>query len=176
MVQQISFLCILCLLFSCKPYQDSDPFTDPRLVNKYCNIPSAINYNWNFPGVEDNSTCIFPAQLFSGNYFYRDSIYNSTGLPIGYDSFPLVFTAIDTTRLRIDGFCTGPAITAKANRYYKLVLDSVIKNGQVLCGMPDTISGRGSKTDIYDTTSIKLIYETSNDSTIHFHVGTATKQ
>lgn len=165
----------LLIMTACKRYKDPAPFTDPRIVNHYCNIPSAINYNWDFPGVPDDSVCIFPAQIYNGNYFYRDSLFNSTGLLLSQDSFPLTFTQLDSTRLTITGFCPGNTIHATATRFFKFTIDSVAKNGQVLCSN-DTISGKGSKIDIYDTTQIKLIYEVATDSGIIYHAGTATKQ
>ncbi len=163
-------------LLSCKGYKDPAPFTDPRIVNKYCNTPSAINYNWNFPGVPDSTTCIFPAQIYSGNYFYRDSIFNSSGLLLNEDSFPLTFIQIDTTRLKIIGFCTGDTIHATATRFYKFIIDTVVGRGQLFCNPLDTISGNGSKFDLTDTLNIKLVYEVATDTGIVYHAGTATKQ
>ena len=161
---------------SCKKYKDPDPFTDPRINNKFCNIPSAVNYNWNFPGVEDNTTCIFPAQIYNGTYFYHDSTLNSTGLVINEDSFYLHFLQIDSTKLKIIGFCANDTIEATATRFYKFTIDSVVKNGQVLCGSSDTIAGKGSKFDLSDTTTIRLQYTIATDSGVITHAGTAIKQ
>jgi hypothetical protein len=165
----------LITFISCKKYKDPDPFTDPRIVNKYCNTPSAINYNWNFPGIPDSTTCIFPAQIYHGNYFYRDSTFNNAGLFLDEDSFNLTFIQVDTTRLRIVGFCSTDTIRATANRFYKFTIDSVAKYGQLLCSPTDTISGKGSKFDLSDTTTIKLIYQVATDTGIIYHSGTATK-
>lgn len=166
----------LLFLISCEGYKDPAPFTDPRIVNKYCNIPSAINYNWNFPGVPDDSVCVFPAQIYTGTYFYRDSIYNTTGLLLDQDSFYVTFNQVDTTRLQITGLCPGLILTAKANRYYHFNLDSIAGNGQFFCAGTDTIMGGGSKTDLWDTTHIHLNYEVHTDTSILVHSGTAIKQ
>ncbi len=175
MTIRLLFLSMFFLL-SCKRYKDPQPFTDPRIVNKYCNIPSAINYNWSFPGIPDDSMCIFPAQIYSGTYFYRDSIYNSTGLLLNQDSFLLTFTQLDTTRLRITGFCGTDSLKATANRYYKFTIDSLVGYGQLLCQPTDTIYGRGSKFDLNDTLTIRMSYEVATDTGIVYHAGTATKQ
>ena len=174
---KIQHLFVLILLFlSCKKYKDPDPFTDPRIVNKYCNIPSAINYNWNFPGIPDDSQCVFPAQIYNGSYFYHDSIYNNAGLLLSEDSFVLNFTQIDTTRLQITGFCPGNTIFAKATRFYKFTIDSIAGNGQLLCNITDTLAGKGSKFDLSDTTTIQLEYTVYTDTGIIYHAGTAIKQ
>jgi len=172
---RLIFLSLL-FLVSCKPYQDPQPFTDPRIVNKYCNIPSAINYNWNFPGIPEDSVCVFPAQIYNGTYFYRDSIFNNAGLLLDQDSFLLTFTQLDTTRLNITGFCAGNTISATASRYFKFNIDTIVGYGQLLCQSTDTIYGRGSKLDLYDTLHIKMSYEVATDTGIIYHAGTATKQ
>ena len=170
------FVIVLFFVTGCEKYKDPAPFSDPRIVNKYCNIPSAINFNWDFPGIEDNSTCIFPAQLYNGIYKFYDTTYGSVGDTIATDSFLLTFTQIDSTRLRIEGFCTGTPITATANRFYKFTIDSLVKNGQILCGSADTIEGMGTKADIYDTTTLRMSYEISNDTLKIRHAGMGIKQ
>lgn len=171
------------LLFSilayvgCKPCKDPAPFSDSRISNHYCNVPSAINYNWNFPGIEDNTTCVYPAQIYKGNYFYRDSIFNAEGHMVGTDSFMLSFTQIDSTHLTITGFCGTTVFTAKANRFYKFTLDSLQGNGQYLCSTADTIAGSGSKTGLDDSTTMKLNYQVSKAiGGVFTHYGIATKQ
>jgi len=171
-----SYWLLILILGACKGYKDPAPFTDPRIVTPYCNTPSAINYNWNFPGIPDESVCVYPAEIYSGTYFYRDSIKNSSGLLLSQDSFYLHFTQIDTVRLKIEGFCTGKEFTAHANRYFKFTIDSVAGNGQLLCNGTDTLMGIGTKTDLWDSLQIRLNYEVHSDTAIYYHNGTAIKQ
>ncbi len=163
------------LVFGCKKYTDPQPFTDSRINNPYCNVPSALNYNWGFPGIADNSLCIYPSTFFSGTYFYRDTIYDATGNVMGQDSFQVTITAIDTTAVHITGFCGTNIIKAKANRYYKLVYDSTFVVGQHLCSNDDTLIGGGSKKDFLDTMTVKFNYQINNTSGVSFHAGTANK-
>lgn len=172
----IRLLALILLFSACKRYKDPAPFTDPRIVNKYCNIPSAINYNWNFPGVPDDSQCIFPAQIYTGTYFYHDSIYNNAGLFLYDDTLFLTFSQLDTTRMHITGFCPGNTLKATASRYFRFTIDTLVGNGQLLCNPSDTISGKGSKFDLSDTTTIRLSYEVATDTGVVYHAGTAIKQ
>jgi len=171
----ILFSLVLFFFTQCKKYKDPDPFTDPRLTNPYCNIPSAINYNWNFPGIPDNSTCIFPAQIYNGTYFYRDSFYNERETLVGKDSFDIQFDDIDTTQLLITGFCNALSLKAKANRFLKFQLDSNTNKGQLFCRTKDTIAGNGYSTHINDTL-IHLSYTILTDTGIVYHTGIATKK
>ncbi len=166
----------LLFLLACKGYKDPAPFTDPRIVNPYCNNPSAINYNWNFPGIPNDSVCIFPADIFGGTYFYHDSIFNATGLLLNEDSFYITLHQIDTTHLTIEGFCTGKVFTARANRFGAFTLDSIQGSGQFLCNGIDTLMGGGSKFDIWDTLSLHLQYQVHSDTAVVYHAGTAIKQ
>jgi len=163
------------LLFGCKHYKDPDPFSDDRINKHYCNDPSAINFNWDFPGIPDNTVCIYPAQIFSGNYFYRDSILGKDLSVLGVDSFPITVTQIDSTRLKILGLCGTEFYTAKANRFFQFTLDTVVGNGQQFCNPLDTISGNGKKFSIADTSTIKLSYQLLSDTGISYHSGTAIK-
>ena len=171
----ILFSLVLIFFTQCNKYKDPDPFTDPRLTNPYCNIPSAINYNWNFPGIPDNSTCIFPAQIYNGNYFYRDSFYNEMETLVGKDSFDIQFDDIDTTQLLITGFCNSLSLKAKANRFFKFQLDSNTTKGQLFCRTIDTIAGNGYANSINDTI-IHLTYTILTDTGIVYHKGIATKK
>lgn len=161
-------------MLSCKRYKDPAPFTDPRIVNEYCNIPSAINYNWNFPGIPNDSTCIFPAEIYAGNYFFRDSIFNNAGTFLDQDSFPIVFAQLNDSNMTISGFCPGNLLHATASRFLKFTIDTVIGNGQALCNA-DTIEGGGLKYGLSDS-AIKLVYQVNTDTGIYYHAGTAIKQ
>jgi hypothetical protein len=166
---------VILIISSCKRYKDPDPFKDSRINQPYCNDPSAINYNWDFPGVPDNSKCIYPAEIFKGNYFYRDSEITASGNIGNLDSFPITITQIDSTKLEIVGFCGTKIHTAKANRFYTFVLDSLTGNGQNFCSTTDTVEGKGQKQNLTDTTFIKFNYTTLQNGVSVIHSGTATK-
>src|SRR5947208_3141374 len=76
---------------SCKKYTDQPGKSDPRLARKYCNDPSAVNYNRDFPGTEDNSICYYPTDVFKGQYTFTDSIYS--GASVLVSQMPLILTA-----------------------------------------------------------------------------------
>ncbi len=175
----MSKIIVLCgfisfLFFACKPYKDPAPTVTDKLTKKYCNDPSAINYNWDFPGIADNSVCIYPAQIFSGNYFYRDSILDASGNLVKKDSFPIVLTQIDSVKLTITGFCVGNPLQATANRYYKFVVDSTHGWGQKMCSTTDTFSGGAQFLAIGDSL-LKFNFIVFADTGKIIHKGTAKK-
>lgn len=175
---QIAILLAFALLpfvSSCEKWKDQ-PAKNLGLTNKYCNIPAAINYNVGFPGVEDNSICIYPSTPFVGQYRFRDSIYNNANeLSIG-DSINFMITATDSSRFSIQNFC-GSATSLKfvANRYYRAEADSIIGAGtQLLCRSQDTLSGRVE----YRNTDSSLYIEWTivSDTAINIHKGRAYKK
>lgn len=173
----IYFLVLVMLIMGCKRYKDPSPFTDSRISKPYCNDPSAINYNWDFPGIPDNSTCIYPAQIFAGNYLFKDSLIDSIGNVMAIDSFPLQIQMVDSSHLQITGFCGSLIHTAKANRFYTFTLDSLVGNGQTYCaGSQDIISGKASKTGIFDSTQFTMQYLLQTSTGSSNHHGTAIKQ
>lgn len=169
------FLSCFLLLQSCEKWKDQ-PAKNLGFTNKYCNIPAAINYNIGFPGIEDNSTCIYPSTPFAGNYRFRDSIYNNANeLTIG-DSINFNISVTDSFRFSIQNFCsnTNP-LKFKANRYYRAEADSIIGAGtQLMCRTQDTLSGRVE----YRNTDSSLYIEWTivSDTAINFHKGRAYKK
>jgi hypothetical protein len=174
MRQFISFLALSTLVFSCKKYKDPDPIITNKLTNKYCNEPTAVNFNWGFPGVPDNTVCIYPAQVFNGNYMYQDNIIRVTGEIDSITTFPISMAQIDSTKFTISGFCTGTPINATANRYFKFMIDSTHIWGQKLCGSTDTMSGGGLKLFISDSI-VKFNYTIYTDTGKVVHTGKAKK-
>lgn len=172
----VPFLLCLLVITSCKKYKDPSPFTDSRITNPYCNDPAALNYNWGFPGIADNSLCIYPSTIFSGNYFYHDTVYDVSGTVLGQDSFMIQISPVDTSKVHITGFCGSNILTATTDKYYKLRLDSTFTDGQHLCNNNDTITGEGNKKGFTDTSTMKLSYQVRDASGVYFHGGTAIKQ
>lgn len=152
------------------------PFTDDRLIKPYCNDPSAINFNWDFPGRPDNSVCIYPSQIYNGDYLFYDTITDFFGNFKSADSFDLHFNNLDSVYLNISGFCGAKIFTAKANRYLKFNLDTLTGIGQLFCNNQDTITLSGSKKEISDTNFISIKYQVYTDTGIVYHLGTAIKK
>lgn len=131
------------LLAGCQKWEDKPP-PAIELTKRYCNIPSAINYNHNYPGIEDNSVCVFPSGPYVGNYTFVDSVFYpdiDTAVP-----FPLINFSISSrndTQLYVNNFCaSGNQLAFSANRYYRAESDSVIAPGkQLMCRSLDTLSG-----------------------------------
>ena len=173
---RFSFLAIVLFLTSCKKYKDPAPITDGRLTTKYCNDPAAVNYNWDFPGVPDNTVCIYPTDIFKGTYLYHDSILNPEGGVIQIDSFPITINQLDSTHMQLIGFCGINPHSAKASRFFSFIIDSIAGNGQIFCNNKDTIAGGGHKSGIADTSTIKFSYTLQTDTGVVIHAGTAIKQ
>lgn len=175
---QIAFLLAFALLpfiSSCEKWKDPAA-QNLGLTSKYCNVPAAINYNVGFPGIEDNSTCIYPSTPFAGNYGYRDSIYNNADeLSIG-DSINFTISVTDSFRFSIQNFCSNSnPLKFIANRYYRAEADSIIGAGtQLMCRTQDTLSGRVE----YRNTDSSLYIEWTivSDTAINTHKGRAYKK
>lgn len=180
-------LFIVLSTLSCKKWSDPAAPQDPRLTeNKYCNDPEAVNYNWNFPGVADNTICFYPADIFKGTYSFTDSVYNSQNV---FDSagslttYTLQVIPIGKRQLRILGFCSGSdslKFTAERATYQASADTTIFLNdttkvfGQFFCRTLDTLSGyiRKNQND-----SLSLIFDLKvvSDTGINFHKGTAVR-
>lgn len=168
-------LVILLFALSCKPYKDPDPIKDPRLTNPYCNDPAAINYNWEFPGVPDNTTCIFPSDVFEGNYIWYDSTQDENLNILAFDSTFVNVAKVDTTRLTLSGKCNYN-LSLTADRFLNIVIDSLHGDGQQFCQTNDTIIGTGLKIGFADTTSFTMNYIIVSDTGSSFHKAYFLKQ
>jgi hypothetical protein len=172
------FIIFSCLLFACKKSSTNTPVSDSRLDRPYCNDPEAVNYNWDFPGTPDNTTCFYPTEVFSSAYSYNDSVYFKDGTFLYANPLTLHLYPLDKTKLFVTGFCGGSNDTLwfTADRYYRALLDTTIDNGQPLCDIKDTATGTiiQSKTD---STLLQVNFTVVSDSdNVYFHRGTAIKQ
>jgi hypothetical protein len=160
---------------SCEKWEDKPP-TDLGLTNRYCNVPSAINYNFGFPGIEDNSVCIFPSTPFAGLYSFRDSIYNSAEEFILGDSFNFSISTIDSFRFVFNNFCANTnQLRFVANRFYRAESDSIIGAGlQLMCRNVDTLSGRLEFRP--SDSSLLIEWSVTTDTGIYKHRGRAYKK
>lgn len=168
----LSLLFLSLLIFSCQKWEDK-PAQDLGLTNKYCNDPVAVNYNHGFPGVPDNSVCVYPAQVFEGTYGFRDSIFfPDNSFRLG-DSIVFTVTSVNKQKLAFNGFCDANQLFFLADRYYKAISDTVIGKSQLMCRSVDTLSGNLTK-NILDST-ISINFTVVSDTDITYHRGTAYK-
>lgn len=162
-------------LVSCEKWKDPQP-QDLGLKSRYCNIPSAINYNREFPGIEDNTTCIFPTDPFVGNYSFEDSIYidGIEGmLPGGTIRFSIIKK--DSSRFELKDYCSSRNLSFTANRFYHATADTLLTKGvQLYCRDLDTLQGsmdyRESDSSLYIEFTIK------SDTLTAVHRGRAYKK
>lgn len=170
---------LLCALAACSkpdPTATGDP-NNPALQRPYCPVPTAVNYNWDFPGLPDSSVCYYPTDIFKGSYLYVDSFYREDLSLAGSDTFLLQFIARSQTKLEIKGFCDGPAdsLLLTANRFLRAEVDSTTALGRFLCRPQDTISGFVSRT-LADTSRVRVSFTVRSDTGVTLHYGTALRQ
>jgi hypothetical protein len=175
------YIAIFYCLYSCTMALTGCKRADPApidlgLTNPYCNNPTAVNYNWGFPGKPDNSICIFPAQIFVGTYLFKDSVLDNLGIYLPFDSSILTITKTNDSLVKINGQCKNSLqLNAKVNKNYRLILDSIQYNGQVFCNNTDTINGYIQKLNPFDSI-LTYNYNVINATTTIIHKGTLIKQ
>lgn len=170
------------LLAACSKPDNSGKDISDKLTNLYCNDPEAINYNWEFPGTPDNSTCFYPKDIFVGQYSFADSIYNANLELKRVNNITLTVYANSNNILRVTGFCSNTdSIRLTADRFYKsyadstVTQDSVVLDGQVVCRTVDTLSGYLIK-DKNDSTKLSINITVASDTGLNYHLGTAYKK
>lgn len=169
-------------LYSCKKWEDEKPAQDPRLTRPYCNDPEAVNYNWDFPGVPDNTRCFFPTEVFNGTYSFTDSLFSGD---LEYDTFytyNISLIARSKSRFVISGFCPGgKELAFTADRFYRASADSLMLpdssfiSGQIGCRAIDTLSGMITK-DPKEDNKLRINFTVLSDTGTTYHIGTAIKQ
>jgi len=173
------------LVFSCAKYKDPKAVTDPRLTNPFCNDPTAVNYNWGFPGKPDQSVCFYPTDIFKGVYVYHDSVFlpPPSGIFIHSDSLVLYIRKLSNTRISILGFCSnGDSLTLTASPLYvatidtdKTLIDSSVIWGQPFCGIGDTVSGTVTKDRLNDSLMYFNFQVASDTGVVTTHIGSARR-
>lgn len=170
-----TFIILSCLCLSCMKSKTNTPTGDPRLSRVYCNDPEAVNYNWNFPGTPDNTTCFYPTEVFSPAYTYNDSVYFSDGTFLFTKSYTLHVYPLSHVKLAIVGFCTsGDSLKLTADRFYHAQLDSTSDLGQQLCRVQDTVSGNIIQNKS-DSSRLQVNFTVQSDTGLTYHRGTAVK-
>lgn len=172
------------VFIACSKYKDPPAAQpDPRLADSfYCNDSRAVNYNWGFPGVPDNSICIYPVDSFLGNWVFTDTLYLPNGDTAGTIIKNLTFTSTEDTtltRLAVTGWCSnaGTPFYITANKYRLAEVDTMLGTypGQYLCNNTDTLNGTFNKnTGVVNTMKIELTI--TNAAGTVYHKGTATRQ
>lgn len=170
-----TFIILSCLCLSCMKSTSTTPGTDPRLGKTYCNDPEAVNYNWNFPGTPDNTTCFYPTEVFRPAYTFNDSVYFSDGTFLFTKSYTLYLYPLSHVKLAIVGFCTsGDSLKFTADRFYHAQLDSTNEEGQQLCRVQDTVSGTIIQNSS-DSSLLQVNFTVLSDTGLTYHRGTAVK-
>jgi len=182
--------CILLMLvtavafYACKKYEDpANAEVDPRLAERgyYCNDPRAVNYNWNFPAVENNAICIYPVDSFTGTWVFHDTVYLQNGDTESVQLKQLVFTATEDTaktHLAVSGWCGGNTpFNVTATKYGRADVDTFPGGpfGQYLCAQTDTLNGYFNK-NTGDPNTMKVDFTINNQDGIKYHRGTAVRQ
>jgi hypothetical protein len=170
------------VFYACKKYKDPpDATLDPRLTNHYCNDPRAVNYNWNFPGIEDSSICIYPVDSFVGTWTFHDTVYLPSGDTESVQIKQLVFTSTEDTlksHLAVAGWCGGNVpFYVTASKYNRADVDTFPGGpfGQYLCSQTDTLNGSVNK-NTGDPNTMKIDFTVNNQQGIKYHRGTAIRQ
>jgi hypothetical protein len=171
----VALIC-LSLFSACQKWEDK-PGTDTGLTNRYCNVPAAINYNHNFPGIEDNSVCVFPSGPYIGNYVFTDSVfYPEVDTAVIFPQISFSISKRNDTQVYVNNFCSsGNQLAFSANRYFRAISDTVIGPGtQLMCRSLDTLSGtmeyRPADSSIY------LEFMVVSDTGMTTHRGRAYKK
>lgn len=170
------------LVVACsKPKDKKGGDISDQLTSHYCNIPTAVNYNWGFPGIEDNSICIFATEYFEGNWMFIDSIVTSDSMTSAIDTVYLQFSAVpnDETRTLLDvkGWCNNnETFRIFTDKYFSAKTDTSFNSlgYQILCNANDTIFGTIKK-DIFDTTKLAIQLTNYSVNGVSYHKGTASK-
>src|SRR5690606_20742049 len=91
---------------------DDLPKAEPpsELANHYCNDPRAENYNRGFPGIPDSSVCVYPVDVFSGQWTMTDSIFRPDSTFDAVTVQTISFSSTEDTllsHLKITGLCAN---------------------------------------------------------------------
>lgn len=165
----------------CSTYTDPEkPDIEDELQNKYCNIPTAVNYNWNFPGKEDNSICFYSWDLYEGSWQFIYDVYaaNNNIDKLFSDTIILSFSknVADTTKasMQVSGWCASGSMNILIDRFYIAKTDTMPNgfNYQIVC--LDTLSGTLEK-NILDTATLSLKMAVNSPNGQFNYIGVGTK-
>ena len=170
------------VLFACTKYKDPPPAgPDDRLKDRYCNDSKAVNYNWGFPGIPDNSVCIYAVDSFIGTWIFRDTVLLPNNEIAEIIVKNLTFTSTEDTvktHLAVTGWCSNSTpFYITANKYGRAIVDSLATGvpGQLLCTSTDTLNGYFHKRQ-YGRDTMKIELTVTNATGTRYHRGVAIKQ
>ena len=172
----VIFAAAMLVFASCTKYKDTpgDP-NNPLLNRPYCNDPEGVNYNWDFPGKPDNTTCLYPTDVFRGEYVYTDSIYDGSQKFLRSEVRDISMTASSKTKLIIAGLCASSSLTFTASRRLRADADTIsFAYGQPFCRAQDTLSGAINRPNLSGPVSFNLIVGT--DTGTFYHRGAAVRK
>ncbi len=181
----IPILALVCaaaigIMAGCSKAEEPQSIDKTKISGTYCNDPKAVNYNVGFPGTPDNSICIFPTEVFKGEYVFYDTIYDGNYRLVRIIP-PVTFTltATDFTKLELKGLCKDITLPVTADRFYKATIDSVmgavnLLPGRTMCREQDTISGMFTRSQTDNSVQVNLTV--LSDTGINYHRGTAQKK
>jgi hypothetical protein len=172
------FLLLLMPFFTqnCAKYKDPAPIKIDTFTSHYCNNNKAVNYNWGFPGIADNSICVFPSDIFKGTYTFYDSLQDANGIFLPTNNYDLNITKITDSTLFIEGLCAnGLQLKAHATKNFRFTLDSTVAQGQLFCANIDTINGFAILQN-YGDTSFVFSYNLYTPTGQQLHKGTVVKK
>lgn len=181
MKQLLSWGILALLMTGCSKTADTKPDISDQLSGKYCNIPAAVNYNWGFPGIEDNTTCIFATSYYEGNWAFVDTVALPDETVVRIDTLLLNFSKIasDTTQrlMHMAGWCGSENLIMDVDRYYMATTDSFDNNlgWQKICSNQDSLHVSIRK-DLYDTSKLYITITQYNDLGNFTHKGNGTRQ
>lgn len=175
-----TFVFLLLLLavvaLSCKKWVDPAPVEDPRINRPYCNDPDAVNYNWNFPGKPDNTTCYYPSDLLAGDYTLYDTIYDAqTDLYLAALTKDMSMIKVSHNKVSVSGFCAqGGSVTITAWSPYFASVDTTVgdtltdSQGQLFCRVRDTVTGLFARDKVDSAlVYIELLVKSDTGRSIH---------
>ncbi len=171
----VAILLATTLFVACKKYKDPTP---PKITftSEYCNIPAAVNYNWDFPGNVNNNICIYPADAFAGNYRFFDSVLdNASGAYFFIDSNNFTINKVTDSTLVLLHCNNTKAISARATKNIRFYTDSTSEKGQVFCTSTDTMNGSGRKQNLNDSL-ISYSYNVWKGAVLEQHKGLLVKK
>lgn len=179
-MRTILLLLVSCcvLLYACQKWEDKPAVNDPRINRPYCNDPQAVNYNWDFPGVPNDSVCFYPVTAFQGEFFFLDSVFLGDNTFAYANGYTLHIYALSHTKIALVGFCPrGDSIKLTTGKSYIATVDSSLNMaGQVFCRMQDTVQGTVIKSPLDSANILRVNLSILTDTGTTFHIGTAIKQ
>ena len=174
-------VCLLILGACTKNGDKKGPDISNQLHRKYCNIPAAVNYNWNFPGIEDNATCFFATSFYEGNWVFIDTVKNHDETVLRIDTIGLYFQKKEEDasyqKMYMTGWCSSEKLLIHVDRFYMARTDSFDNNmgWQKICNDRDSLFVEMRKS-IYDTTQLTINITQYSPTSVLFHSGTGIRK